>query len=103
MNKQSFNEKIYEKLKLIPFGKVITYKNLAIAINSRAYRAVGIAMKLNSDTERIKCFKVVRSNGEIGNYSLGIKEKIRRLSKENIEIKNNRIDLKKYGYSFVKI
>jgi|SRR3989344_3071076 len=95
---KSFNEKIYEKLKLVPFGKVVTYKNLANAINSKAYRAVGNVMKKNKDPKNIKCFKVIKSNGEIGNYSLGRKEKIKRLRKENIEIKNNKIDLEKYGY-----
>lgn len=97
---KTFNEKIYEKLRLVPFGKVISYKELAKSINSKAYRLVGMAMKVNNDPESIKCFKVVKSNGEIGNYSLGVKEKIKRLRKENIEIKNNKIDLKKYGFKF---
>ncbi|MEK6953291.1 MAG: MGMT family protein [Nanoarchaeota archaeon] len=99
---KTFNEKIYEKLKLVPFGKVITYKNLGNAVDSKAYRAVGNAMKLNKNPNEIPCFKVIRSGGEIGEYSLGVKDKIKRLRKENIEIKNNKIDLKKYGYSFVK-
>ncbi|MBI2499595.1 MGMT family protein [Candidatus Woesearchaeota archaeon] len=100
MNKQTFNGKIYEKLRLVPFGKVVSYKDLASSINSKAYRMVGRAMKLNEDPINIKCFKVVKSNGEIGNYSLGVKEKIKRLKKENIEIKNNKIDLEKYGFKF---
>lgn len=97
---KNFNEKIYEKLRLVPFGKVITYKELSRSVNSKAYRAVGNLMKKNKFPDEIPCFKVVRSNGEIGEYSLGVKEKIKRLKKENIEVENNKINLKKYGYNF---
>ena len=42
MNKHSdFNQKCYELLKLIPEGKVTTYQEMARALNSKAWRAVG--------------------------------------------------------------
>ena len=98
----NFNEKIYEKLKLVPRGKIITYKELAKAINSRAYRAVGGAMKNNKEPNKIPCYKVVLSDGSVGNYSSpgGAKEKIRRLQKDGIEVVNNKVDLKRYLFRF---
>ena len=43
----NFNEKCYELLKLIPEGKVTTYKEMANALNTKAWRAVGSAMAKN--------------------------------------------------------
>ena len=97
-----FNEKIYEKLKKVPKGKVVTYAELARSVNSKAYRAVGNAMKDNKDLINIKCFKVICSDGFIGNYSARgrMKKKIQLLRKEGIEVRNNKIDLKKYLFKF---
>ena len=98
---KSFDERIYEKLKKVPNGKVITYKELAKAVNSNAYRAVGNAMKSNKDPINIPCYKVVCSNGFVGNYSGGgIKKKIELLKKDGIVVKNNKINLNKYLFKF---
>ena len=43
----SFYEKVYAKLRQVPKGRVTTYKDLAKAVNSKAYRAVGTAMNKN--------------------------------------------------------
>lgn len=93
-----FNESCYKLLKKIPFGKVVTYKNIAECLNSKGYRAVGNAMNRNKNLMRIPCHRVVKSDGKIGGYVLGIKRKIKLLRKEGIEVKNRKIDLKKYGY-----
>jgi methylated-DNA-[protein]-cysteine S-methyltransferase len=49
-----FYEKIYAKLRQVPKGKVTTYKALAHAVNSKAYRAVGTAMNKNPYSIRKK-------------------------------------------------
>jgi len=95
---KGFDNMCYELLKKVPFGKVITYKEIARALNSKAYRAVGNAMNKNRDLKNIHCYKVVKSNGEVGGYALGAKRKIELLKKDGIIIKNNKIDLKKYGF-----
>jgi methylated-DNA-[protein]-cysteine S-methyltransferase len=125
-NKKSFNERCYEILVKVPRGKVTTYGEIAKKLKSKAYRAVGNAMNKNpygycaisseairnrrsairGDSKRnngfflVPCHRVVNSNGEIGGYAHGKKKKIEMLKKEGIEIKNNRIDLKKYLYKF---
>ncbi len=96
----NFNEKVYKLCKEIPKCKVSTYKEIARKLNSKAYRSVGNALNKNKDTKNIPCFKIVNSNGKLGGYSNGIKNKIKKLKKEGIEIKNNKIDLKKYLHKF---
>jgi len=88
-----FYEKVYEKLKKVPKGKVVTYKILAKALNSKAYRAVGTAMRKNPYAPLVPCYRVVKTNGEIGNFSGkgGVKAKIKLLREEGIEVKNNKI------------
>lgn len=93
-------EKIYQKLKQVPKGKITTYRELAHSINSKAYRLIGTFMKTNKDPKNIPCHKVIKSDGSIGNYSQGIKKKIQLLKKDKIEIKNNKIDLEKYLFKF---
>ena len=100
---KSFYEKVYEKVRLVPSGKVITYKDLANSLNSKAYRAVGSAMKNNPNIPSTPCHRVVKSNGWVGEYSTdkGIIEKITRLNNEGVEVDEmGFIDLKKYSYKF---
>ncbi len=100
-NKNSFNEKCYAVLKKVPKGKVTTYKEIARAINSKAYRAVGNAMNKNPYAPIVPCHRVINSNGDVGGFASGAKKKIEMLKKEGVEISNqNKIDLKKYFYRF---
>jgi len=87
----NFNEKCYKVLKKVLKGRVITYKDIAKKLNTKAYRAVGRAMKANKN-RKIKCYKVVCSNGKIGGFNRGIKEKIRLLRREGIEVVDGRVD-----------
>jgi alkylated DNA nucleotide flippase Atl1 len=43
---------------------------------------------------------VVRSDGSLGGYALGQKNKIKILKKEGVEVKRGRVDLKKFGFFF---
>ena len=98
--------KIYQKLKEVPFGKVVTYKILANSIGSSAYRAVGRLMRVNNDPINVPCYKVIRSSGDVGGYcgkisGKKIKEKIKKLKMEGIKIKNNKVvNLDGYLYRF---
>ncbi len=77
-------QKVYEVVKKIPKGKVLTYKEIAEKIGSpKAYRAVGNALNKNYNPE-IPCHRVVKSNGEIGGYNKGIDEKTRLLREEKV-------------------
>lgn len=93
----SFSERCYSLLRKVPKGKVTTYKEIARALHSKAYRAVGNAMNRNPYNSKIvPCHRVVNSDGSVGGFASGQKNKIKMLRAEGVEIKNNKIDLKKY-------
>ena len=98
---------VYEQLKKVPKGKVVTYRDLALSLNSIAYRAVGNAMRNNQDPKNVPCYKVIKNSGDIGGYcgsinGKNIKRKIELLKKDGIEVRNNKVNLKKYGYKFLR-
>ena len=91
-SKKSFNELCYSILRNVPEGRVTTYKAIALALKTKAYRAVGNAMNKNPyHYTDVPCHRVVKSSGEIGGFALEIEEKINRLAREGIEVKNNKI------------
>lgn len=101
----SFNERVWHLTKKIPKGKVSTYKIIAGKLGTKAYRAVGQALKNNKKPIIIPCHRVIASDGSLGGYigktkGKSIIKKIKLLKKEGVEIKNNRIYLSKYLFKF---
>lgn len=93
-------KRIYEAVKRIPKGKVATYGKVAeMAGNKKMSRAVGNALHKNPDPENIPCFRVVNSKGELApEFAFGgMGEQRKLLEAEGIEVKNNKVDLSKYG------
>jgi len=71
-----FQVQIWCKLLEIPFGKLISYSQLAKSINKpKAARAVGTAIGSNPIAYLIPCHRVVQSNGSLGGYMWGLKRK----------------------------
>ena len=92
----SFNEKCYSLLKKVPEGKITTYKEIANALNTKAYQVVGSAMKNNPYAPEVPCHRVVKSNGSIGGFGgqtkgKKIQEKISLLKEEGIEFEDKKI------------
>ena len=82
-----FQLKVWNYLKKIPRGKVITYLDLAKAIKTpKAVRAVANAVGKNPYPPKIPCHRVIRSDGKLGGYSApgGIKTKKKLLKMEGI-------------------
>ncbi len=96
----SFQQRLYAKLRQVPRGKVTTYQDLAHAIGSKAYRAVGTAMNKNPFAPEVPCHRVIKANGEIGEFAFGKSLKIQLLLAEGIEINNNQIDLTRFRFDF---
>ncbi|MFW6006209.1 MAG: endonuclease V [Candidatus Bipolaricaulota bacterium] len=88
-------EKIILNLLLqIPEGMVTSYKDIAVALgDAAAARAVGTVMANNEEPEKYPCWRVVRSNGEVGKYSAsgGREEKIERMKDEGIEVEEGKV------------
>ncbi len=102
MTKNNFYDECYAFLSKVPKGKVTTYKALAQALNSEAYRAVGTAMKTNPNPIKIPCHRVILSSGKIGNYSVkgGVNKKISLLKQEGVETIKGKIDLYRFQHKF---
>ncbi|MCH9712033.1 MAG: MGMT family protein [Proteobacteria bacterium] len=76
----------------VPAGFVTTYGNLAKLMKKpKAYRAVGTAMNKNPNAPDVPCHRVVKSNGELGDYAFGVTLKQKRLQKEGVKVINNKV------------
>lgn len=97
----SLQDKIYEVTAKIPKGKVSTYGRIAKLAGVKSPRPVGNWLHHNPDPKTIPCHRVVNSQGRLAK-NFGAKGKIKtqtaRLRQEGVEVMNNRVDLKKYGW-----
>lgn len=93
----SFQKKVYEIVKRIPQGKVLSYGEVAgLAGYPKAWRAVGNALNKSAPPAggrrtKIPCHRIIKSDGKIGGYRYGAKRKASLLKKEGIMIKNGKI------------
>lgn len=92
-------DKIYDLVALIPKGKVTTYGALAKASMTNP-RVVGYALHGNKDPKHVPCHRVINAKGEISaGYAFGgpgVQKKM--LEEEGVVFKNNKVDLKIFGY-----
>ncbi len=71
-----FQMKVWEQLKKIPYGKTLSYSELARLVkNDRAVRAVGTANGKNPLCIIVPCHRVIAANGTLGGYSGGLELK----------------------------
>ncbi len=72
----SFQKKVWDELLKIPYGEVVTYKEIAERIGKKgAHRAVGNANHHNPIPIIIPCHRVVMSNQKLGGYAFGTEKK----------------------------
>lgn len=97
-----FNKKVWAALKLIPRGRVTTYKELAKYLGwPKAARAVGNVCGRNPDAPLVPCHRVVKSDGSLGGYARGVKRKIELLKKEGVRVKKGKVaEFKKKKFKF---
>jgi len=69
----AFDQKVWRKLRTIPFGRTVSYLELAKRIrNDSAARAVGNANGHNRISIIIPCHRVTNKNGRLGGYGGGL-------------------------------
>lgn len=64
--------KVWLEARKIPYGKTTTYKSLAQRLNHRGYRSIGQALGSNPLLIVIPCHRVIRSDGSLGGFGLGL-------------------------------
>jgi methylated-DNA-[protein]-cysteine S-methyltransferase len=78
-----FQKKVWTKLLEIPYGKTISYKQLAIKAGlNKGYQAVGQANSKNKIPIIIPCHRVIAANNKLGGYSGGLNKKKKLLELE---------------------
>ena len=86
-----FEKKVYAACSRIRQGKVSTYAEIAKAVGSpRAARAVGNALNKNRN-KRVPCHRVVCSDGGIGGFAHGSRNKKKVLEREGVKVVRGRI------------
>lgn len=92
-------ENVYNFLKTIPKGKVVTYSQIAQYLgNKKLARIVGTILHNNPDKEKYPCYKVVNSKGDLSEHYAfgGIEAQKVKLEADGIIVNNYRVDLDKY-------
>lgn len=89
-NASDFQQKVWEILLEIPYGKTITYKDIAKRIEKEtgkkaSAQAVGGAVGRNKISIIIPCHRVLGANKNLTGYAGGIKRKIALLQNEKID------------------
>lgn len=83
--RSNFRKEVLKIVSKIPKGKVLTYKGVAEKAGSpRGWRAVARTLSQNYDP-KIPCHRVVRSDGGLGGYNRGAKNKAKLLKEERVK------------------
>ena len=93
---KTFSDKAYDLLRKVPKGRVTTYKEIAHALGTRAYRGVGQAMKKNPYAPEVPWHRVISASGRIGGFKgktsgAAIEEKLKMLKNEGVEFHRGRV------------
>ncbi len=94
---KSFFERVYDVVKRIPRGRVMTYGQVAAAIGTRDARRVGQALHANKDPG-VPCHRVVFADGSLApGYAFGgpVQQR-KRLAAEGVELVDKKVD---FGYN----
>jgi methylated-DNA-[protein]-cysteine S-methyltransferase len=90
----SFNQKVWALTARIPKGKVVRYADIARALGSNGYRAVGNALNKNPYAPKVPCHRVVGSDGTLTGFAGGLEKKRDLLKREGLTLRDNgKVDL----------
>lgn len=68
-----FQQKVWERLTQIPFGKTHSYLDIALQLGEKTYtRAVGMANGKNPLAVVVPCHRVIGANGSLTGYAGGL-------------------------------
>lgn len=79
-----FQQRVWQVLLTIPYGKTVSYGEIARMVGCKSAQAVGQAVGANPVALLIPCHRVIAAHGQIGGYEYGIEIKKRLLEVENI-------------------
>ena len=77
-----FQQRVWQALLTIPYGKTVSYGELARMVGCKSAQAVGQAVGANPIALLIPCHRVIAANNRLGGYAYGIELKKRLLNIE---------------------
>lgn len=84
-----FTERVLLELRKIPYGQLTSYGRLAKKLGYKsAGRAVGQAVGRNPIPIIIPCHRVIKEDGSIGGFSMGLRIKERLLTLEGVRLRS---------------
>ncbi len=99
-----FAQSVYDVVRSVPRGKVVSYADVAQALGMRSARAVGQALRRNPFAPEVPCHRVVTSDGGLGGFWGGadevrLRQKESLLSSERVAVAHGRIDMTLFRHS----
>jgi methylated-DNA-protein-cysteine methyltransferase-like protein len=96
---ESIYQKIYNTVKQIPYGRVVTYGQIAQMVDNCTARMVGYALAATPEDIEIPWHRVINSQGRISMITFkDLQQKL--LESEGIEFdRSGRVNLKKYRWN----
>ena len=98
----AFRQQVYDLIRTIPEGKVVTYGQIAKVLSMPTPRLVGKILHMNTNPKMYPCHRVVFSDGSLAKgYVFGGEGEQRKiLEREGISFLENRVDLKTHLHTW---
>lgn len=86
----AFTRAVLTEVSKVPHGQTVTYSGVGRAIGyPHAPRAVGQALRRNPIPIIVPCHRVIRADGSLGGFSMGLEMKVRLLTIEGVRLKRS--------------
>lgn len=101
----AFQQRVYDALRRVPKGFVVTYAELGRAIGCGSPRAIGQALKVNPFWPEVPCHRVIAAGGRVGGFQgqargKAVARKLRLLNSEGVQFECDQLVDVKRLYSF---
>jgi methylated-DNA-[protein]-cysteine S-methyltransferase len=86
-----FDERVWEIIRAIPPGEVMTYREVGRALGTGAYRAVGGACSRSPGMPDVPCHRVVSSARLLHGFNGGLEKKRELLESEGVKLRRREV------------
>ena len=80
----AFQKRVWKALLTIPYGKTVSYGEIARMVGCKSAQAVGQAVGANPIALVIPCHRIIAAHGQLGGYEYGIE-----IKKKLLELEGN--------------
>lgn len=91
-----FARRVYDLLRQVPPGRVVSYGEIARALGNGSPRAVGQALRCNPYAPEVPCHRVIAADGRIGGFQgcrvgPALRRKLDLLAREGVVFEKGRV------------